>query len=116
MAEIKTLAVIGAGELGRSIACATARAGYRTILEDVLPASLRRADREIRDFLEQSIDSGKVSHQEGKAALARLEYAGSVEGAARQADLVIEAVPDEMESKLEILTLLDKIARPHTIL
>jgi 3-hydroxybutyryl-CoA dehydrogenase len=116
MAEIKTVAVIGAGGLGRTIACATALAGYRTILEDILPASLRRADREIRDFMEQSIQSGKVSRPEAEAALARLEYAGSVEEAARQADLVIEAVPDEMESKLEIFVLLDKIAKPHTIL
>lgn len=116
MAEINTLAVIGAGDLGRSIACATVLAGYRTILEDILPASLRRADRQARDFLEQSIQSGKVSRQEAEAALARLEFAGDLEEAARQADLVIEAVPDEMESKLEIFTLLDKIAKPHTIL
>ena len=46
----------------------------------------------------------------------RLEYAGSVEEAAREADLVIEAVPEEMESKIEIFTLLDKICRPTTIL
>jgi 3-hydroxybutyryl-CoA dehydrogenase len=114
--EIKTLAVIGAGRLGRGIACAAALAGFRTILEDILPASLRRAEGEIRDFLEQSIHAGKVARQEAEAALARLEYAGSVEEAARQADLVIEAVPDEMESKLEIFTLLDKIAKPQTIL
>jgi len=116
MPEIKTLAVIGAGALGRDIACATALAGYHTILEDILPASLRRADREIRDFMEQSIRSGKISREQAETALARLEYAGSVEEVARQADLVIEAVPDEMESKLEIFTLLDKIAKPHTIL
>ena len=116
MAEIKTLAVIGAGKLGRSIACATALAGYRTILEDVLPASLRRAESDIRDTLDQLIRSGKVSSEQAEPALARIEYAGSVEEAARQADLVIEAVPDEMESKLEIFTLLDKIARPQTIL
>ena len=41
MAEIRTIAVIGAGAMGRSIACATALAGYRTILEDILPASLK---------------------------------------------------------------------------
>jgi 3-hydroxybutyryl-CoA dehydrogenase len=116
MPEIKTLAVIGAGALGRDIACATALAGYRTILEDILPASLRRAGREIRNILDQSIQSGRISPQQAEAALVRLEYAGSVEEAARQADLVIEAVPDEMESKLEIITLLDKIAKPHTIL
>ena len=47
------------------------------------------------------------------AAFGRLEYAGSVEEAAREADLVIEAVPEEMESKIEIFTLLDKILPPH---
>lgn len=108
--------MIGAGKLGRGIACATALAGYRTILEDILPASLRRAQDEIRDFIDQSVHSGKVSRQRADAALARLEYAGSVEEAARQADLVIEAVPDELESKLEILVLLDKLAKPPTIL
>ncbi len=46
----------------------------------------------------------------------RLEFAGSVEDAARSADLVIEAVPEELESKIEIFTLLDKICRPGTIL
>jgi len=45
-----------------------------------------------------------------------LEYAGSVDEAAREADLVIEAVPDEMESKIEIFTMLDKFCRPATIL
>jgi 3-hydroxybutyryl-CoA dehydrogenase len=46
----------------------------------------------------------------------RLHYASSVEEAAREADLVIEAVPEELESKIEIFTLLDKICRPGTIL
>ena len=45
-----------------------------------------------------------------------MEHAGTVDDAARQADLVIEAVRDEMDSKLEIITLLDKVSRPHTIL
>lgn len=116
MEEIKTLAVIGAGSMGRGIAHVAALAGYRTILEDILPASLRNAEREIHSHLARSIELGKVSRPEADAALARLQYAGSVEEAARQADLVIEAVPDEMESKLEIFTLLDKICRPATIL
>jgi 3-hydroxybutyryl-CoA dehydrogenase len=116
VAEIKTVAVIGAGPLGRGIAHRAALAGYRTILEDIVPASLRKSEAEIRSLLDQSLGSGSVSPQEAEAGLARLEYAGSVEEAARPADLVIEAVPDEMESKLEIFTLLDRICRPHTIL
>jgi len=114
--EIKTVAVIGAGPLGRGIAHRAALAGYRTILEDILPASLRKSEAEIRSLLDQSLSSGTVAALEAEAALARLDYAGSVEEAARPADLVIEAVPDEMESKLEIFTLLDRICRPHTIL
>jgi 3-hydroxybutyryl-CoA dehydrogenase len=116
MAEIRSVAVIGAGIMGRGIAHVAALGGYRTILEDILPASLRRAESEIRGNLDKAIELGKVSKAEADAAFARLEYAGSVEEAAREADLVIEAVPEEMESKIEIFTLLDKICKPHTIL
>ncbi len=116
MAEIHTVAVIGAGPLGRGIACAAALGGYRTILEDILPASLRKAEIEIRGALDEAIHTGKLSAAEADAALLRLEYASSVEEAARQADLVIEAVPDEWESKSEIFILLDKICKPETIL
>jgi 3-hydroxybutyryl-CoA dehydrogenase len=116
VAEVKTVAVIGAGIMGRGIAHAAALGGYRTILEDLLPNALRRAETEIRGNLNKAVELGKVSAGDADAAFARLEYANSVEEAARQADLVIEAVPEEMESKIEIFTLLDKICRPTTIL
>ena len=116
MAEIKTIAVIGAGTMGRGIAHVAALGGYRTILEDLLPNALRRAESEIRTNLEKAVELGKVSAGDAQAATGRLEYAGSVEGAAREADLVIEAVPEELESKIEIFTLLDKVCRPGTIL
>jgi 3-hydroxybutyryl-CoA dehydrogenase len=115
-AHVKTVAVIGAGIMGRGIAHAAALGGYRTILEDLLPNALRRAESEIRSNLDKAVELGKVAAPEADAAFKRLEYAGSVEEAAREADLVIEAVPEEMESKIEIFTLLDKICRPATIL
>jgi len=114
--EVKTIAVIGAGTMGRGIAHAAALGGYHTILEDILPNALRRAGSEIRANLDQAVEIGKLTAGDANAAFARLQYAGSVEEAARQADLVIEAVPEEMESKIEIFTLLDKICRPTTIL
>lgn len=116
MSEIRTIAVIGAGIMGRGIAHVAALGGYRTILEDILPASLRRAGDEIRGNLDKAVELGKVSQQDATAAFQRLEYASTVEEAARDADLVIEAVPEEMESKIEIFTLLDRICKPHTIL
>ena len=116
MARVETVAVIGAGIMGRGIAHAAALGGYRTILEDLLPNALRRAENEIRTNLDKGVELGKVTASEAHAAFERLQYAGSVDEAAREADLVIEAVPEEMESKIEIFTLLDKICRPATIL
>jgi 3-hydroxybutyryl-CoA dehydrogenase len=116
MPAIHTVAVIGAGVMGRGIAHAAALAGYRTILEDILPATLRKAGDEIRGTLDQAVEAGKLSPEQARAAFTRLEYASSVEEAARQADFVIEAVPEEMESKIEIFTMLDKICRPDTFL
>ena len=116
MAEIKTIAVIGAGIMGRGIAHAAALGSYRTILEDILPASLRKAEGEIRSNLDKAVELGKVAKPDADAAFSRIEYAGSVEDAVRQADLVIEAVPEEIESKIEIFTLLDKVSKPSTIL
>ena len=116
MAEVKTIAVIGAGIMGRGIAQVAALGGYRTILEDLLPNALRKAETEIRANLDKAVELKKVTAADATAALGRLEYAGSVEQAAREADLVIEAVPEEMESKIEIFTLLDKACRPGTIL
>ncbi len=116
MPGVQTITVIGAGIMGRGIAHAAALGGYRTILEDLLPNALRRAGTEIRANLDKAVELNKVAAADADAAFRRLEYAGSVEEAAREADLVIEAVPEEMESKIEIFTLLDKICRPTTIL
>src|SRR5574340_80824 len=116
MAEVRSIAVIGAGIMGRGIAHAAALGGYRTILEDILPAALRKAETEIRGNLDKGVELGKVGRAEADAALARIEFASSVEEAAREADLVIEAVPEEMDSKIEIFTLLDRTCRPQTII
>jgi len=116
MTEVRTVAVIGAGVMGRGIAHAAALGGYRTILEDLFPNALRKAKTEIRSHLDQAVELGHVDVRDANAAFSRLEFAGSVDEAAREADLVIEAVPDEMESKLEIFIMLDKFCRPATIL
>jgi 3-hydroxybutyryl-CoA dehydrogenase len=116
VAEVRTIAVIGAGIMGRGIAHAATLGGYRTILEDLFPNALRKAETEIRASLDQAVRLGQINASDAEAAFSRLECAGSVDEAAREADLVIEAVPDEMESKLEIFIMLDKFCRPATIL
>src|SRR5579872_6657298 len=102
--------------MGRGIAHAAALGGFRTLLEDILPANLRRAESEIRTNLDKAIELGKLDRTAADAALSRIEYAGSVEDAVREADMVIEAVPEDLESKLEIFSMLDRMCPPHSIL
>jgi 3-hydroxybutyryl-CoA dehydrogenase len=97
--RVESIAVIGAGTAGRSFALACARAGYRVVLEDVMPEKLRRAQDEY-----------------GDAGGEMIRYAMTVEEAVHDADLAIDFVPDELESKLEIFCLLDRMAPPRTIL
>jgi 3-hydroxyacyl-CoA dehydrogenase len=102
--EIQTIAVIGAGDQGREIARAALLAGYRTILEDVSEGRLERAVAWLSD-----------AARTGDQARSRLVLARTVEEAVREADLIIEAVADEMEMKLEMFTIFDKFARPGAI-
>jgi 3-hydroxybutyryl-CoA dehydrogenase len=114
--EVKTIGVIGAGAMGRGIAYAAAYGGYRTILEDVSPEMLEQGIAYIRQNLEEGVARGKVTEEQRNIALANLTASRSVEDLCREADLLIEAVPEEMEVKLEIFTIFDKFALPGAIL
>jgi 3-hydroxybutyryl-CoA dehydrogenase len=101
--EIRRVAIIGAGVAGRSFALACARAGFHVVLEDVMPAKLRKAETDYAD-LSRRVTAG------------RLELALTVEDAVREADVAVDFVPDELESKLEIFSMIDRMAPPKTIL
>ena len=73
MAQVTTVAVIGAGIMGRGIAHAAAIGGYRTILEDILPAALRRAETEIRANLDKAVELGKVEQSKAQPATGERE-------------------------------------------
>jgi len=98
--HVRRVAVIGAGRVGRTFALACVAAGFEVVLEDVMPANLRRAQEEYADL----------------SATGRLEVASTVEDAVREADIAVDFVPDELESKLEIFSMIDRMAPPKTIL
>ena len=97
------VAIIGAGPLGRSLALRAARAGFRVFLEDVMPGNLHHARESIRLALNPE-------------TLPAVAFVSTIEDAVRDADLVIDCVPDELESKLEILFLVDRMAPPRTVI
>ena len=114
--DVKTIGVIGAGTMGRGIAYAAALGGYRTILEDVMPENLANGTAWIKKALEEGVTRGKVTGEDRAAALGRIETVATVEAACRESDFLIEAVPEEMELKLELYTLFDKFARPNAVM
>ncbi len=114
--DVSTIAVIGAGTMGRGIAYAAAVGGYRTILEDVSAEELEQGRAYVRQTLDEGVERGKVTPQQKEHALANLRLANSVEEACREADLVIEAVPEDMELKMDVFCILDKFAKPGAIL
>jgi 3-hydroxybutyryl-CoA dehydrogenase len=113
--KIESIAVIGAGTMGRGIAYAAALGGFRTVLEDVSASTLEAGMAYIRASLDEGVARAKVTPEAREAALARISVSSAVEEACRQGDLLIEAVPEDMETKLEIFTLFDKFAKPGAI-
>ena len=113
--DIKTIAVIGAGTMGRGIAYAAAFGGYTTVLEDISPQMLEESTRWITKSFDEGVARGKVDAKIRDRALTLISTASSVENAIRDADLIIEAVPEDMEMKMELFTIFDKFAKPHAI-
>jgi 3-hydroxybutyryl-CoA dehydrogenase len=114
--EVKTIAVLGAGIMGRGIAHAAALGGFHTILEDIISASLQAAEAEIRANLDQAVKLGKITEAHAQAALKHIQFTSNFVEAVRDADLVIEAVPEDLKAKIESFVKLDKLTRPTTIL
>jgi 3-hydroxybutyryl-CoA dehydrogenase len=113
--EVKTIAVIGAGTMGRGIAYAAAYGGYNTVLEDVSRHVLENAVGWIRQSFDEGVARGKVEAGVRDKALPMIATASNVEDAIRDAELIIEAVPEELEMKLELFTIFDKFAKTGAI-
>lgn len=112
---IETVLVIGAGTMGRGIAYCSALAGYKTILEDVSQPMVEQGLDYIRRAFDEGIARGKATEEQKQQSIARISTSNAIQDACRGADLIIEAVPEEMETKLEIFTILDKFAKPGAI-
>jgi 3-hydroxybutyryl-CoA dehydrogenase len=113
---IESIAIVGAGELGRRVACACLLAGYTTILEDISPSMLEQGIAWIVQAIGDECARGKIDRATFVATMAKLRLVRTAEDACREADLIIETVADEIEMKIELFTIFDKFARPGAIL
>jgi 3-hydroxybutyryl-CoA dehydrogenase len=106
MTEINSIAVVGAGLMGSGIAESVSRAGVDVILRDVDQAGIDRAQERIERSLARAVQGGKMADDEAAAIRARIELTTDL-GAISDAELVIEAVPEDERLKLEVMTAID---------
>lgn len=113
---IEKIGVVGAGAMGHGIAQVAAMAGYQVELFDIDAAALKRALAAVRSNLDAGVERGVVDPSTREAALAALSTTTVLESAASEADLVIEAAPEQLELKRELFAQLDALSPPHAIL
>ncbi|KYD15977.1 3-hydroxybutyryl-CoA dehydrogenase [Anoxybacillus flavithermus] len=107
---IRHIVVVGSGVMGRGIAYVSAVGGFETTLIDVKEEQLKSAKNEISSIFEQGITRGKITNSEKQEAEARLHYSTNLIGAVKEADLVIEAVPEKLEIKKQVFETIDQHA------
>ncbi|MDN5698209.1 MAG: 3-hydroxyacyl-CoA dehydrogenase NAD-binding domain-containing protein [Rubrobacter sp.] len=114
--DVERIAVVGAGTMGAGIAQSAATGGFEVALREVDEERLSAARREIERRLERESEKERLSRDEADAALARIGYFTSLAECVEGADLVVEAVPEQMELKVEIFSELDELCAPKTVL
>jgi enoyl-CoA hydratase/3-hydroxyacyl-CoA dehydrogenase len=115
VSELK-VAVIGSGEMGRGIALVFAQYGNEVNLEDSVPQALEKAGKYIDDNLAKMVEKGIIKQGEDRAIRSRIRFTSSIGDAVKEAELVVEAVPEIVELKQEIFKSLEKMAPRDAIL
>ncbi len=113
--DIRNIAVLGAGAMGNGIAQVSAQAGYQVIMQDITEEALEKGMDTIKKSLSKLASKGKIAADEVDAIIGRITTTVNLEEAAKDADLVIEAVPEVLELKIDIYKRLDEVCKPEAI-
>lgn len=113
---VQKITVVGAGIMGSGIAYTCALSGFSVVLQDIAEASLLKAKNEIEKIASHSEEKGFITIQQKESALKRIHYEADLEIAVQQSDLVIEAIVENMDIKIELFQKLDRHCHPDTIL
>ncbi|TRY23007.1 3-hydroxyacyl-CoA dehydrogenase [Brevibacillus sp. LEMMJ03] len=113
---VKNIAVIGGGVMGRGIAYVAAVSGYNVVLQDISAEALEKAKHYIESELSRSVEKGYIKQEQKDTAIENLAYSTDMAAAARNADLVIEAVLELMDVKIDVFQKLDQYAPAHAVL
>jgi len=113
---MENIVVIGAGTMGNGIAHTAAASGFATTLIDVSDEFLQRGMKTISSNLQRGVDKGKMTAEEKQAILDRIQSTTDIESAVANADIVIEAIMENLSAKVQLFEKLDKLTKPECIL
>jgi 3-hydroxybutyryl-CoA dehydrogenase len=114
--EVKKICVLGAGLMGSGIAQVAAEAGYEVVMRDIEDRFVQNGFNIIRKNYERAISKGKMTREQSEAVLGRIKGLVDLAQAVQGADVVIEAVIENMELKRKVYQDLDRLCAPQTIL
>jgi len=116
MIKVKNVAVLGAGTMGNGIAQVLAQAGFQVVMADLEDKFLQRGFESINKSLGMMKDKGKITEEHADKVLARIRGSLDLKEAVSEVDLVIEAIPEDINLKQQIFKQLDEVCPRHTIL
>ncbi|MHA2004319.1 MAG: 3-hydroxyacyl-CoA dehydrogenase family protein, partial [Candidatus Thorarchaeota archaeon] len=114
--DVKKIAVIGSGLMGSGIAYVSAWNGYEVAMVDINQDLVDKGMERLRTDVMTGIDKGKMTITEAEGLMSRLSGTTDTEAAVKDADLVIEAIFENMEVKKEVFAKIDSVAPAHCIL
>lgn len=114
--EIRQITLLGSGTMGRGIAHIAALSGYETVMYDVSLELLHAAREAIEAAMSKGVAKGKLDRTEMAKALSRIQISAEIADAARDADLVIEAIPENLQLKKDAFSQVDLYCGEETIL
>jgi 3-hydroxybutyryl-CoA dehydrogenase len=114
--KVKSVTVVGAGVMGRQIALVAALSGFKAVLNDVSSEALKSAGDWMETYLKGRVEKGKIDQAAADKAKGLLSYESDLTAAVKDADLVIEAIVEQLEIKRGLFAQLDQLAKPEAIL
>ena len=114
--QIRNIAVFGAGTMGHGIAQVSAMAGYKVTLFDIAQGPLDSGLQKIKANLQKGVDKGKITSAQQTTAVQNITVTTSMETACADADLTIEAIPEKLEMKKNLLQKIDSLTGEKTII
>ena len=113
--KVKNITVLGSGVMGHGIAQVSATAGYNVVLRDIKKEFLDKAMEKIKWSLDKLVSKEKISKEEGDSIFSRITPIVDLSDAVKDAELIIEVVPEIMDLKKKVYEELDKVAAPEVI-